>query len=99
MSAIRTPVLIVGGGPVGLTLGIDLAHRGQRALIVEERVDPPSHPKATLLGARSMELFRRWNLDAPIFAAAVPNEQPYYIVFTTRLADQELHRFRSPSID
>ena len=40
MSAIRTPVLIVGGGPVGLTLGIDLAHRGQRALIVEERVDP-----------------------------------------------------------
>jgi 2-polyprenyl-6-methoxyphenol hydroxylase-like FAD-dependent oxidoreductase len=99
VSAIRTPVLIVGGGPVGLTLGIDLAHRGQRALIVEERVDPPSHPKATLLGARSMELFRRWNLDAPIFAAAVPNEQPYYIVFTTRLADQELHRFRSPSID
>lgn len=96
---IRTPVLIVGGGPVGLTLGIDLAHRGQRALLVEERLVPSEHPKATLLGSRSMELFRRWGLDEPIFAAAVPNEHPYYIIFTTRLAGQELHRFRSPSIN
>ncbi|MBU6377464.1 MAG: FAD-dependent oxidoreductase [Gammaproteobacteria bacterium] len=96
---IRTPVLIVGGGPVGLTLGIDLAHRGQRALLVEERLAPAEHPKATLLGSRSMELFRRWGLDEPIFAAAVPNEHPYYIIFTTRLAGQELHRFRSPSIN
>jgi 2-polyprenyl-6-methoxyphenol hydroxylase-like FAD-dependent oxidoreductase len=96
---IRTPVLIVGGGPVGLTLGIDLAHRGQRALLVEERLVPSEHPKATLLGSRSMELFRRWGLDEPVFAAAVPNDHPYYIIFTTRLAGQELHRFRSPSIN
>lgn len=99
MAMIETPVLIVGGGPVGLTLGIDLAHRGQPALLVEERTGPAPHPKATLLGSRSMELFRRWSLDGPIFAAAVPNHLPYYIIFTTRLAGQELHRFRSPSID
>jgi 2-polyprenyl-6-methoxyphenol hydroxylase-like FAD-dependent oxidoreductase len=96
---IETPVLIVGGGPVGLTLGIDLAHRGQQALLVEERTEPSAHPKATLLGSRSMELFRRWGLDIPIFDAAVPNDHPYYIIFTTELAGQELHRFRSPSIN
>jgi 2-polyprenyl-6-methoxyphenol hydroxylase-like FAD-dependent oxidoreductase len=96
---IETPVLIAGGGPVGLSLGIDLALRGQRALLVEERTGPGAHPKATLLGARSMELYRRWGLDEPIFAAAVPNAHPYYIIFTTRLAGTELHRFRSPSID
>ncbi|MCU0761156.1 MAG: FAD-dependent oxidoreductase [Steroidobacteraceae bacterium] len=96
---IETPILIVGGGPVGLTLGIDLAHRGQPSVLVEERTGPMPHPKATLLGSRSMELFRRWNLDGPIFDAAVPNDHPYYIIFTTRLAGQELHRFRSPSID
>ena len=56
---IETPVLIAGGGPVGLSLGIDLALRGQRALLVEERTGPGAHPKATLLGARSMELYRR----------------------------------------
>lgn len=96
---ISIPVLIVGGGPVGLTLGIDLAHRGQSALLVEERTEPSAHPKATLLGARSMEYFRRWGLDAAIFDAAVPNEHPYYIIFTTQLAGHELHRFRSPSIN
>ena len=96
---IETPILIVGGGPVGLTLGIDLAHRGQRALLVEERTEPSAHPKATLLGSRSMELFRRWGLDIPIFDAAVPNDHPYYIIFTTELAGQKLHRFRSPSIN
>lgn len=96
---IKVPVLIVGGGPVGLTLGIDLAHRGQSALLVEERTEPSAHPKATLLGARSMEYFRRWSLDEPIFDAAVPNDHPYYIIFTTRLAGHELHRFRSPSIN
>lgn len=96
---IRTPVLIVGGGPVGLTLGMDLAHRGQPSLLVEERRIASEHPKATLLGSRSMELFRRWGLDGPIFDAAVPNDHPYYIIFTTQLAGQELHRFQSPSID
>jgi 2-polyprenyl-6-methoxyphenol hydroxylase-like FAD-dependent oxidoreductase len=96
---IDTPVLIVGGGPVGLSLGIELAHRGQPSLLVEERTGPSAHPKATLLGSRSMELFRRWGLDGPIFDAAVPNDHPYYIIFTTRLAGQELHRFRSPSIN
>lgn len=44
------PVLIVGGGPVGLTLAIDLARRGQRVLLVEQRSGPSEHPKATLLG-------------------------------------------------
>ncbi len=91
-------MIIVGGGPVGLTLAIDLAHRGQRCAVIEERTGPPAHPKATLLGARSMELYRRWGLDDAIYAAAVPEENPYYIIFTTRLAGQELHRFRSPSI-
>lgn len=92
------PVVIVGAGPVGLTLGIDLARRGQRCLLIEERTQPTEHPKATLLGARSMELYRRWGLEAPIFAASVPNDHPYYIIFTTRLNGQELHRFRSPAI-
>ena len=92
------PVLIVGGGPVGLTLGIDLAIRGIDCLIVEQRREVTRHPKATLLGARSMELLRRWGLDEAVFGAAVPPDCPYAIVFTTRLAAHELGRFTGPSI-
>jgi len=92
------PVLIVGGGPVGLTMGADLAARGVRSLLVEERTGVMEHPKATLLGARSMELFRRWGLDGAIYDAAIPAKNPYYIIFTTRLTGQELHRVQSPSI-
>lgn len=95
---IDIPVLIVGGGPVGLTLGIDLATRGQPALLVEERTAPTEHPKATLLGARSMEYYRRWGLDDAIYDNAINHDLPYHIIFTTRLAGQELHRFRSPSL-
>lgn len=92
------PVLIAGGGPVGLTLAIDLAVRGIDCLVVERRREVTRHPKATLLGARSMELFRRWGLDDAVFGAAIPPDCPYNIVFTTRLAAHELGRFTGPSI-
>ncbi|MEZ6023794.1 MAG: FAD-dependent monooxygenase [Hyphomonadaceae bacterium] len=98
MSSTEVPVLIVGGGPVGLTLGTELARLGRRCLLVERRTEPTKHPKATLLGARSMEFYRRWGLTDAIYAKAINQDLPYYIVFTTRLAGQELSRFRSPSI-
>lgn len=93
----RTQVLIAGGGPVGLSLGIELAFRGIPALLVESRTEITRHPKATLLGARSMEYFRRWDrLDEKVFAAAMRQEENYFIVFTDRLAGHELARFTSP---
>lgn len=92
------PVLIVGGGPVGATLAGELGWRGVPCLLVEERTAPTEHPKATLLGARSMELFRRWGLAREIFASALPEDVNYAITFSTRLAGHELFRVVSPSI-
>ncbi len=95
---IETPVLIVGGGPVGLTLAGELGWRGTECLLVEERTGPVEHPKATLLGARSMEYFRRWGITDAIYSAALPADINYYITFSTRLTGHELHRITSPSI-
>ncbi|WP_431283815.1 FAD-dependent oxidoreductase [Humitalea sp. 24SJ18S-53] len=92
----HVPVLIVGGGPVGLTLGIDLAWRGIRCLLLEERAGSLPHPKATLLGARSMELFRRWGLDDAIYDAGIRQNDGYHIIFADRMAGHLLHRFSSP---
>jgi 2-polyprenyl-6-methoxyphenol hydroxylase-like FAD-dependent oxidoreductase len=95
---IETPVLIIGGGPVGLTLAAELGWRGNACMLVEERTEPTKHPKATLLGARSMEYFRRWGITDTIYAAALPPEVNYFITFCTRLAGKELYRVTSPSI-
>lgn len=96
----EVPVVIAGGGPVGLCLGIALARAGHAALLVEERAGPAPHPKATLLGARSMEHFRAWDrLDERVYDAAMRQEEDYFILFCTRLARHELHRFRSPGIE
>ncbi len=94
----ETPVLIVGGGPVGLTLAAELGWRGQACMLIEERTAPTDHPKATLLGARSMEYFRRWGITDAIYAAAIPEDTPYSITFSTRLTGHLLHRVVSPSI-
>jgi 2-polyprenyl-6-methoxyphenol hydroxylase-like FAD-dependent oxidoreductase len=90
-------VLIVGGGPVGLTLAIDLAWRGVECLVIKARAQPTTHPKATLPGARGMGLFRRFDrLDETIHDAAIRQDDDHVIVFTDRLSGHALSRFRSP---
>ncbi|MEE3000956.1 MAG: FAD-dependent monooxygenase, partial [Pseudomonadota bacterium] len=96
---LETEVLVVGGGPVGLTLASDLAVRKRSTILVESRKGPTTHPKATLLGARSMEYFRRWGIDDIIFARALPPDINYWIIFCTRLSGYEIDRFASPSIN
>ena len=95
---IETDVLVIGGGPVGTMLAGELGWRGVRTTVFEERTTPTVHPKATLLGARSMEYFRRWGLTERIYDQALPRDNRYFITFSTRLAGRELHRVASPSI-
>lgn len=95
---IETDVLIVGGGPVGTMLAGELGWRGVRCKVLEERTVPTAHPKATLLGARSMEYLRRWGLIERVYDNALPRDNNYFITFSTRLAGRELYRLSSPSI-
>jgi 2-polyprenyl-6-methoxyphenol hydroxylase-like FAD-dependent oxidoreductase len=96
----EVPVLVAGGGPVGLCLGIALARAGHRVMVVEERETTTRHPKATLVGARTMEHFRAWDrLDERVMDAAIRQEDDYFILFCDRLAGHELHRFRSPGLE
>src|SRR6266513_1956894 len=52
----EVPVLVVGGGPAGLAAAVELARHEIPALLVERRVVLSSHPRATVLSLRSMEL-------------------------------------------
>jgi len=94
----HVPVLIAGGGPVGMTLARTLAGFGVRCLLVERNDSTTRHPKMDITNGRSMELFRRLGLADRLRAAAVPEENNFDVAWITSLTDRELHRFRYPSV-
>jgi 2-polyprenyl-6-methoxyphenol hydroxylase-like FAD-dependent oxidoreductase len=53
---VEVPVLIVGGGPVGLTASILLSQQGVRSLLVDRRPRTSIHPKSRGINARTMEI-------------------------------------------
>lgn len=67
----ETPVLVVGGGPAGLTTAIALGRYGVECLLVERRPEPSSHPRSTVVSTRTMELLRLWGLDERVLAGGV----------------------------
>ena len=88
------PVLIAGGGPVGMTLANVLAHFGIRSMLVERNTTTTRHPKMDITNSRSMELFRRFGLSDALRKVAVPEDHPIDVAWITSLAGYELHRFR-----
>ncbi|MFO1302168.1 MAG: FAD-dependent monooxygenase [Burkholderiales bacterium] len=97
--ALDCEVLIAGAGPAGLCLAIELGSRGIRCLVVDPRAEVDPHPRASLLGARSMEYLRRHGLAAPILAAGLPTHFRYDVRFVTSLTGHLLHHYASPSPD
>ena len=89
-----TDVLVVGGGPVGLALAIELGLQGRRCLLVERHDRIGAAPRAKTTNVRSRELMRRWGI-ADRLAAMSPFgvDYPSNVVFATRLAGRELMRF------
>ena len=55
----ESPVLIAGGGPVGLALAADLGRRGVATMLVEEREDKLNPPKMLEVSVRTMEFCRQ----------------------------------------
>ncbi len=94
----HVPVLIAGGGPVGMTLARTLASFGVRCLLVERQPSTTRHPNMDITNGRSMELFRRIGLADKLRAVAVPEENNFDVAWITTLADRELHRFHYPSV-
>jgi 2-polyprenyl-6-methoxyphenol hydroxylase-like FAD-dependent oxidoreductase len=67
-------VLIVGGGPVGLTARALLARWGVPTLLVEKRTELSPFPRSRLVNVRSMEIFRQLGLATEVTARAFPPE-------------------------
>src|SRR5689334_5295832 len=85
-----TQVLIVGAGPTGLTLAIDLGRRGVRCMVIEQKEAPQFLPKMERCNARTMEIYRRMGIAEQVRAAGLPAHCPMDIfIVTSRIAKSE----------
>ncbi|MER7365106.1 FAD-dependent monooxygenase [Nonomuraea wenchangensis] len=78
MSDVRVPVLVVGGGPVGLSTALFLGCHGVPTLLVEKRDSTSQLPRAPGLQARTMELFRAAGVNREIRALEVGDSHAYF---------------------
>ncbi|MBB4860302.1 2-polyprenyl-6-methoxyphenol hydroxylase-like FAD-dependent oxidoreductase [Novosphingobium chloroacetimidivorans] len=95
--ASKTQVLIVGGGPCGLMLSMELARRGVASVLVDAKLRTAINPQANATQARTMEYFRRLGFADEIRALGLPADYPTDIAYFTRYTERELARFELPT--
>jgi 2-polyprenyl-6-methoxyphenol hydroxylase-like FAD-dependent oxidoreductase len=93
-----TQVLIVGAGPVGLTLAIDLGRRGVRCTLLEQKEAPQFLPKMERCNARTMEIYRRLGIAEKIRDAGFPRDCPMDVFIVTSLIEPPLLHLPYPSV-
>jgi len=86
------PVVIVGGGPVGLTASILLSRAGIGSMLVERHAGTAVHPKARGINGRTMEIYRQCGVEAAIRSAGLPLNHTGMIIWAKTLAGEEIER-------
>ena len=92
------PVLIVGGGPIGLALAADLGRRGVETLLVDRRENKLQPPKMLEVSSRTMEFCRQLGIVEKVRNWGFPSDRPLDSVFVTDLQGYEIGRVRTPSL-
>lgn len=93
----KSAVVIIGAGPCGLVLAIELGRRGIDTVVLEEKTSPARFPAANATQARTMEHYRRLGFADKVRAQGLPPDYPTDIAYFTRFTKHELARIKLPS--
>src|SRR5271169_5284109 len=94
----QTQVLIVGAGPVGLTLALDLGRRGVRCTLIERNTTAIQLPKMERCNARTMEIYRRLGIAEKVRDAGLPRRAPMDVFLAPSMASPPLVHLPCPSV-
>jgi 2-polyprenyl-6-methoxyphenol hydroxylase-like FAD-dependent oxidoreductase len=92
------PVLIVGGGPVGLALAGELGWRGVSCMLVEQGDGTIVTPKMNEVNVRTMEFCQRWGIADKVQNCLFPRDHARDAVFVTSFTGYELGRIPRPAV-
>lgn len=92
MPSVEVPVLIVGGGPVGLATAIGLRRHGVDCLLVERHPSTLDFPKGRRVTVRSVEIFRQWGLEDSVVAVSLPRSESLFVFRGESLFAQDFSR-------
>jgi 2-polyprenyl-6-methoxyphenol hydroxylase-like FAD-dependent oxidoreductase len=92
----KTPVLIVGGGPVGLALAVELGWRGVACMLLEQGDGKIATPKMNEVSTRTMEICRRWGMADRVLNCPFPADYPLDVAFVTTIFGHEIGRVKRP---
>lgn len=95
---IDIPVLIVGGGPVGMNLALDLAWRDVPCMLVNQAKTTPNHPQGNTHNARTMEIYRRLGIADRMRDVGLPMDHCGDAIFVTRINSYEIGRIKIPTL-
>lgn len=86
MKQVEVPVLIVGGGVVGMTASMILAKLGVESLLVTYHPTTSPHPRSHILNQRTMEIFSELGVAQKVYEVSTPPEKMKYAAWYTGLA-------------
>ncbi|KAL9110564.1 MAG: hypothetical protein Q9227_004922 [Pyrenula ochraceoflavens] len=94
---IQTPVLIAGGGPVGLCLALFLDYWDVPCTVINIETSSRFHPKGNSQNARTMEHFRQLGFSDEVRKLGLPDDHPFDHGYFTRFSKHEIYRWKVPS--
>lgn len=92
MTSIETPVLIVGGGPAGLTTATALAQYGVEHVLVNKYEGTAHTPRAHIVNQRTVEIMRHLGCEDNLLAVATPQEMMRHNLWVENLMGREVAR-------